>query len=395
MEKKVKVSAILPLYKNEKYLAQCIDSVVNQSLKDIEIILCDKKASPKVTEIINSFADRDSRIKILSFADNGYGASVNRGIKAATGEYIAIIESDDFISSTMFEEMYNYAKQLDSDVVKCTFFGYQDNGQKNEYPMTDYLDSILPKNRNFTIKEYPQLLSVHASIWAALYKRKFLLEKSIKVVEANGAGYVDVGFRIDTLTKADSISWLRKAFYYYRTSNNDSSTTNWNPYVMLTRWNEVHKSVNNEDYAIWGPYTFADEYLNTFYRQESYKSKECLNLLKENLSYIPETVIDNAIFISDADKKFVKDLKRRFESTLVKRSLGKIFSKNKNFISKILNVNYCEKVRYPAIISMLAYHILPIGNCQIKTVLCYTSFFCVATYFFGIFCKCLNKLLRK
>ena len=52
------------------------------------------------------------------------------------------------------------------------------NGQKNEYPMTDYLDSILPKNRNFTIKEYPQLLSVHASIWAALYKRKFLLEKS-------------------------------------------------------------------------------------------------------------------------------------------------------------------------------------------------------------------------
>ena len=121
MEKKVKVSAILPLYKNEKYLAQCIDSVVNQSLKDIEIILCDKKASPKVTEIINSFADRDSRIKILSFADNGYGASVNRGIKAATGEYIAIIESDDFISSTMFEEMYNYAKQLDSDVVKCTF----------------------------------------------------------------------------------------------------------------------------------------------------------------------------------------------------------------------------------------------------------------------------------
>ena len=198
MENKIKVSVVLPLYKNERYLEQCINSVVNQTLKDIEIILCDKMASTRVKEIIDNFAKKDPRVKILSFKDNGYGASVNRGINFATGEYISIVESDDFIDENMLEEMYNYGKNLNSDVVKSSFWDYKESGNRSEYPMTDFLDSILPHDKNFTINEYPQLLSTHASIWAALYKRQFLLNKNIKVLSFTNSidilKSIDIGF---------------------------------------------------------------------------------------------------------------------------------------------------------------------------------------------------------
>lgn len=116
--KQPKVSVIIPVYKVEKYLVQCLDSIVGQTLKDIEIIIVDEGDKDACRYIIDHYEQADKRVIAIHEKNGGYGASVNKGFDIAKGEYIGIVESDDFIAPEMYEEMYNYAKKLDADVVK-------------------------------------------------------------------------------------------------------------------------------------------------------------------------------------------------------------------------------------------------------------------------------------
>lgn len=110
--KQPKVSVIIPVYKVEKYLVQCLDSIVGQTLKDIEIIIVDEGDKDACRYIIDHYEQADKRVIAIHEKNGGYGASVNKGFDIAKGEYIGIVESDDFIAPEMYEEMYNYAKNL-------------------------------------------------------------------------------------------------------------------------------------------------------------------------------------------------------------------------------------------------------------------------------------------
>lgn len=113
--KQPKVSIIVPVYKVEKYLVQCLDSIVGQTLKDIEIIIVDEGDKDACRYIIDHYEQADKRVIAIHEKNGGYGASVNKGFDIAKGEYIGIVESDDFIAPEMYEEMYNYAKKLDAE----------------------------------------------------------------------------------------------------------------------------------------------------------------------------------------------------------------------------------------------------------------------------------------
>ena len=225
-----KVSVIVPIYKVQNYLMQCIDSIINQTLKDIEIILVDEGDIDECRAIIDMYktgAKKDSRIKSIHEKNGGYGASVNKGLDIARGEYVAIIESDDFIKSDMFEKMYNYAKKLDAEVVKTPYFEYLDktsdsDEQINFCSWNKWLKDV-PQNKTFTIKEYPILMGIHPSIWSALYKRSFLKEKNIRCIEVKGAGYIDNYFRVQVFCEAQKIAYLNEAFNYYRLTNPNAS----------------------------------------------------------------------------------------------------------------------------------------------------------------------------
>lgn len=119
--KQPKVSIIVPVYKVEKYLVQCLDSIVGQTLKDIEIIIVDEGDKDACRYIIDHYEQADKRVIAIHEKNGGYGASVNKGLAIAKGEYIGIVESDDFIAPEMYEEMYNYAKKLDADIVKTPY----------------------------------------------------------------------------------------------------------------------------------------------------------------------------------------------------------------------------------------------------------------------------------
>ena len=208
--KQPKVSIIVPVYKVEKYLVQCLDSIVGQTLKDIEIIIVDEGDKDACRYIIDHYEQADKRVIAIHEKNGGYGASVNKGFDIAKGEYIGIVESDDFIAPEMYEEMYNYAKKLDADVVKTPYYEYwsQKDGIKDFKKVCWYNDFITknsPKNKTFSILDYPHQMSIHASLWSGIYKTSYIKKEKIRFVEAKGGAYVDVGFRIDTLIKVKII----------------------------------------------------------------------------------------------------------------------------------------------------------------------------------------------
>ena len=129
---KPKVSILVPCYNVEKYLKQCLDSIVNQTLKDIEIIVINDGSTDSTLNIIKSYAKQDKRIKIIDKENEGYGKSMNQGLDAATGKYIGIVESDDWADTDMFEKLVKIADENNVDVAKGNYYKYTTtNGEKN------------------------------------------------------------------------------------------------------------------------------------------------------------------------------------------------------------------------------------------------------------------------
>ena len=126
------ISVVLPIYNVEKYLNRCIKSVINQSYKNLEIILVDDGSPDKCPQIVDEYAKRDKRVVAVHQPNGGYGVAVNHGIELARGEYVGIIESDDWIEPTMYEKLYNNAVKNNSDVVKCSFYVYNSLAQKEK-----------------------------------------------------------------------------------------------------------------------------------------------------------------------------------------------------------------------------------------------------------------------
>lgn len=115
-----KVSVIIPVYNVEVYLRQCLDSVVNQTLKDIEIICVDDGSTDSSAEILKEYAKKDGRIRVLTQSNSGAGAARNVGIAVAKGEWLSFLDADDEFAPEMLSEMVDAAEQSDADVVACT-----------------------------------------------------------------------------------------------------------------------------------------------------------------------------------------------------------------------------------------------------------------------------------
>ena len=127
-----KVSVVIPVYNVETYIRECLDSAIAQTLKDIEIICVDDGSTDGCPQILDEYAQKDDRIKVIHKANSGYGHSMNVGLDAATGEYFAILESDDIIKPNMYEVLYAEAKKHDVDLIKSDyeiFIGDQDARQ--------------------------------------------------------------------------------------------------------------------------------------------------------------------------------------------------------------------------------------------------------------------------
>ena len=119
-----KISILVPIYNVEKYLRECLESILAQTLKDTEIICINDGSTDSSPEILEEYRKKDSRIKIINKSNSGYGASMNMGFQFATADYIGIVESDDFVKPEMFEELYLIAQKNNADIVKSDYYDY-------------------------------------------------------------------------------------------------------------------------------------------------------------------------------------------------------------------------------------------------------------------------------
>ena len=172
----LKISIILPSLNVASYISECLESVTNQTVEDVEILCIDAGSTDGTLDIIKEYVQKDDRIQLIMSDIKSYGYQVNIGIKSANGEYIAIVETDDYISNDALESMYSLAKKEDADYVKADFSMFIKEGERNiSLPME------LEKNYNieyggpFETKDFLNYrVEVDPFIWNAIYKSSFL-----------------------------------------------------------------------------------------------------------------------------------------------------------------------------------------------------------------------------
>ena len=215
-----KISVVVPVYNVEKYLKECIDSIINQTLEDIEIICVNDGSTDSSLEILNNYAKKDSRIIVINKSNSGYGHTMNMGLNAASGEYIGIIESDDFADKNMFEDLYKLAKEYDADIVKGDWYNYW---SKNKFARKNNRISSAKTLKLTNSKQDKSLLRINPSVWSAIYKKDFLNKYNIRFLETPGASYQDLAFSFKVFALAEKVILTDKAYLYYRQDNMNSS----------------------------------------------------------------------------------------------------------------------------------------------------------------------------
>lgn len=216
-----KVSLIVPCYNVEKYVRECLDSALAQTLRDIEIICVNDGSTDSTLSILEEFASEDARIKIIDKCNEGYGKSMNKGLMAATGDYIGILESDDFIEPETLEVLYTTAVEHEADVVKSNFYFYWSTPVKRDI----HCNLIEEDECGFVFEplQNEHIFHVKPSIWSAIYKKDFLDRAGIVFNETPGASYQDASFNFQVWLNASRVVLLRDAYLHYRQDNEASS----------------------------------------------------------------------------------------------------------------------------------------------------------------------------
>lgn len=220
----VKISVILPCLNVEKYITRCIESVIHQTLQDMEILLIDAGSTDGTLEILSEYKKKDSRIHIFHSDIKSYGYQMNWGISLAKGEYIGIVETDDIMQADMFETLFNEAVLENADYVKGTSEGFFQSpyGVEWRYTITPYPNL---NEKCITVpKEMPELFLFDNFLWNGIYRREFL--KKVKFNETPGAAFQDIGALFQIASKAEKGVYLEHMVYNYRQDNSAASSYN-------------------------------------------------------------------------------------------------------------------------------------------------------------------------
>lgn len=220
MENKIAVSVVMPIYNASKYLERSLGDLLKQTLKNIEIICVNDGSNDNSLNIINYYAREDERIKVIDGTNHGYGYAMNRGFELAKGEYIGILEPDDFADNEMFESLYKIASKNNLDVVKSNYYIYREKNGTNTFEEVlanrKYCELISPI-------EDPSIVVMRPCIWSAIYRRDFILENNIKFNETPGASYQDTAFAFKVWMYAKKVMFIKEPFLHYTFDNENSS----------------------------------------------------------------------------------------------------------------------------------------------------------------------------
>lgn len=216
-----KVSVIIPVYNTKDFLPECIDSLRNQSLNDLEIICVDDGSKDGSWEILKKYAEEDKRVKVLKNKRKGVGAARNTGYEVARGEYVGFVDSDDYVDVSMYEKLYDKAKTGNCDVaIGGVNLLFMDSGRQENFRPQELYDKY-SAYCFFNAKKYPEIIQ-NIGIWDRIYKREFLIRNQILNVE--DISFEDHLYTIKTTVLADRICVVNEPFYKYRKNVGSSLT---------------------------------------------------------------------------------------------------------------------------------------------------------------------------
>lgn len=218
----IKISVIIPVYNIEKYLPKCLNSILDQTLKDIEIICVNDGSVDNSLMILREYANKHENIVIINKENAGPGAARNSGIAVAKGEYIGFVDGDDFIEPEMYEALYKKAVKYDADVaITNAYLYYPKTNEKaifRDYRLFSNLDEI----GSFTAHDYPEILTI-VGMWDRIFKKEFVDKIGFKNPE--GRFYEDHLPSFESSVLARSIVVVNEPYYYYR-QQREGSTVN-------------------------------------------------------------------------------------------------------------------------------------------------------------------------
>lgn len=217
------VSVVVPVYNNEKYVVTCVNSLLAQTLDDIEIICINDGSTDASSQILHDFADRDSRVQVVDKENGGYGVAINRGLDLATGKYFTILESDDFADLDMLETLYSYAERFDLDVVRANFSLYWSKKTKKDTFLELFAPYECDRVIDPSVRENQHCFYAQPALWSALYRTDFLRSNGLRLLETPGAAYQDTAFNFKIWACAKRVMFVHRPFVHYRQDNESSS----------------------------------------------------------------------------------------------------------------------------------------------------------------------------
>ena len=228
MLKNPKVSILVPICNVERYLRECLNSLVNQTLREIEIICINDGSTDSSLSIIREYERRDERIVVIDKPNSGYGDSMNKGIDLARGEYIGIVESDDFASLNMFETLYKEATKNDLDVVRSNYYAHRTGEDSSCDYLVENLAACGSYDKVFHPIDNPRVFMCQPAIWTSIYKKSMIDKDEVRFLPTPGASFQDTAFYFKAFYAADRVKLLKDGYLHYRIDNANSSVKNQN-----------------------------------------------------------------------------------------------------------------------------------------------------------------------
>ena len=314
----VKVSVVIPVYNVEDFLGECLDSIVNQTLTDIEIICVNDGSKDKSLEILNDYASKDDRITVIDQENGGHAVATNRGMDMATGKYLFLMDSDDILDLHALEETYNLAEQKNVDFVIFQAINYYMD--KDEYiEEENYSMNALADHVGDSVFDYKDVrdyvFDITVTPWSKLYNRQFIEKNNIRFPE--GLVFDDNVFFYDVLFAAERITFLRKHLFkrrWYPTSSTRAGDLRFLNYIDICNliW-DVFYRYGEFDYYRRELFTkkvgtvyywyknIKDEFKQTFFDemkmdyQKIADDEEFLSYFKANLDARQKNIFESAL----------------------------------------------------------------------------------------------------
>ncbi len=306
------ISVIVPIYNVEKYLDRCVDSIINQTYKNLEIILVDDGSPDNCPKMCDDYAKIDNRIKVVHKENGGLSDARNVGMEVATGEYVSFIDSDDYISLDFYETLFQTMIDNDSDIVECSVVKFYENEKFDEYSddlkITNYdtlyaLDGLINEN---PFKQH---------VWNKLYKSNIVLDIPYAVGKLNE----DEFWTYQIFGKAKKVTRINKTMYYYFQRGSSIMGNGYN----IRRLDALEGKMNRQAYIeknfptlatkakvdLYGSCMFAYQSVLKF--MSGNDKKKAIKIIKDykNRCKLTNDEINN---ITDSSKKYYKLAKLNF-----------------------------------------------------------------------------------